>query len=158
MLTKLRNRNKGFTIIEVLIVLAIAGLILMVVFLAVPALQRNSRNTQRKNDVANILSAVAEVASNKTGALATTDEAAIEANVKLGYYTAANISFTATAATNNLANAETVVVVLGGTCGNGAGTGAGTDTSDSVAGGSARAVAALYSVEGGTVDELCQAS
>ena len=42
-----KKRAEGFTIIEVLIVLAIAGLILLVVFLAVPALQRNARNTQR---------------------------------------------------------------------------------------------------------------
>ena len=44
------KRDEGFTIIEVLIVLAIAGLIMLIVFLAVPALQRNSRNTQRTND------------------------------------------------------------------------------------------------------------
>jgi prepilin-type N-terminal cleavage/methylation domain-containing protein len=35
----------GFTIIEVMIVLAIAGLILLIVFLAVPALEREARNT-----------------------------------------------------------------------------------------------------------------
>jgi prepilin-type N-terminal cleavage/methylation domain-containing protein len=50
MLHNLKKRNEGFTIIEVMIVLAIAGLIMLVVFLAVPALQRNSRNTQRNND------------------------------------------------------------------------------------------------------------
>jgi prepilin-type N-terminal cleavage/methylation domain-containing protein len=44
----LKHRRGGFTIIEVMIVLAIAGLILLIVFLAVPALQRNSRNYQRK--------------------------------------------------------------------------------------------------------------
>ena len=49
MKTKFRNSNKGFTIIEVLIVLAIAGLILAIVFLAVPQLQRNSRDNQRQN-------------------------------------------------------------------------------------------------------------
>jgi len=54
----------GFTIIEVLIVLAIAGLILLIVFLAVPALQRNSRNTQRKEDVSRMLSAAIEAANN----------------------------------------------------------------------------------------------
>ena len=48
------KREEGFTIIEVLIVLAIAGLILLIVFLAIPALQRNSRNTQRKNDSAGV--------------------------------------------------------------------------------------------------------
>jgi prepilin-type N-terminal cleavage/methylation domain-containing protein len=37
---KLSKKEKGFTIIEVMIVLAIAGLIMLVVFLAVPALQR----------------------------------------------------------------------------------------------------------------------
>lgn len=40
--------NKGFTIIEVVLVLAIAGLIFLAVFLALPALQRNQRDTQRK--------------------------------------------------------------------------------------------------------------
>jgi prepilin-type N-terminal cleavage/methylation domain-containing protein len=54
---KLRKINTdGFTIIEVLIVLAIAGLILVIVFLAVPALERNARNEERKTDVANTLS------------------------------------------------------------------------------------------------------
>ncbi len=66
---KLKNlkEEKGFTIIEVLIVLAIAGLIMVVVFLAVPALQRNSRNTQRTNDVSRIASAISECATNNNG-------------------------------------------------------------------------------------------
>ena len=51
----MRNKNqKGFTIVEVMIVLAVAGLILAVVFVAVPALQRNQRNGARRNDVAYI--------------------------------------------------------------------------------------------------------
>src|ERR1700749_2754140 len=66
---KVEKTDEGFTIIEVLIVLAIAGLILMIVFLAVPALQRNSRNTQRKNDVQSILGAISEYESNNNGAL-----------------------------------------------------------------------------------------
>lgn len=61
------KREEGFTIIEVLIVLAIAGLIILIVFLAVPALQRNSRNTQRKNDVAAIASAAQNVVNNTNG-------------------------------------------------------------------------------------------
>src|SRR5258706_16435394 len=81
MLSKLRKSKKeqGFTIIEVLIVLAIAGLIMLIVFLAVPALQRNSRNTQRKDDVARVGSAVQEFINNNNGTLpATTDNAAIQ--------------------------------------------------------------------------------
>jgi prepilin-type N-terminal cleavage/methylation domain-containing protein len=65
---QLKKRNdKGFTIIEVLIVLAIAGLILLIVFLAVPALQRNSRNTQRNNDVAGMIGAWNEQNNNSNG-------------------------------------------------------------------------------------------
>ena len=61
MLNKMKKTNRdGFTIIEVMIVLVIAGLILLIVFLAVPALQRGARNTQRKNDVSAILSSMTD--------------------------------------------------------------------------------------------------
>ena len=66
MLKKLNN-NKGFTIIEVMIVLAIAGLIILIVLLAVPALQRNGRNTAIKNDASAIAAALSEFASNNDG-------------------------------------------------------------------------------------------
>ncbi len=41
-------KEKGFTIIEVVLVLAIAALIFLMVFIALPALQRNQRDTARK--------------------------------------------------------------------------------------------------------------
>jgi prepilin-type N-terminal cleavage/methylation domain-containing protein len=72
MVQKLRKPNEGFTIIEVLIVLAIAGLILLIVFLAVPALQRNSRNTQIRNSAASVLGGVNEFVSNNNGQMPTT--------------------------------------------------------------------------------------
>ena len=59
-LRALTKNKQGFTIIEVMIVLAIAGLIVLVVFMAVPALQRNSRNTQRKQDVQSVLGGIQE--------------------------------------------------------------------------------------------------
>src|ERR1700709_157910 len=71
MLQNIKKRESGFTIIEVLIVLAIAGLILLIVFLAVPALQRNSRNTAIKNDVQNVLGGVSEYAGANNGTLPT---------------------------------------------------------------------------------------
>ena len=71
MKTQLRKLNQGFTIIEVLIVLAIAGLILAIVFLAVPALQRNSRNTAIRSDAAGSLAAVNDYIANNQGALPT---------------------------------------------------------------------------------------
>ena len=85
---KLQTNQSGFTIIEVLIVLAIAGLIMLIVFLAVPALQRNSRNTQRRNDAAGLLGAVNEWATNNNGNMptATADQTAALANANLGIY------------------------------------------------------------------------
>jgi prepilin-type N-terminal cleavage/methylation domain-containing protein len=71
MLTNNTKRQSGFTIIEVLIVLAIAGLILLIVFLAVPALQRNSRNTQAKEAAAALLATVNEYITNNAGAMPT---------------------------------------------------------------------------------------
>ncbi len=65
------NRSQGFTIIEVMIVLAIAGLILLIVFLAVPALQRNARNVTRKNDIAGISGMLSTFESNNNGSLPT---------------------------------------------------------------------------------------
>lgn len=53
-----RSTKHGFTILEVVLVLAIAGLIFAMVFIAFPALQRSQRNNQRKRDAALIASAM----------------------------------------------------------------------------------------------------
>lgn len=67
MLKKLDDRQGGFTIVEVMIVLAIAGLILAVVFIAVPALQRNSRNTARSGDLALLRAGFDRAIANNSG-------------------------------------------------------------------------------------------
>jgi prepilin-type N-terminal cleavage/methylation domain-containing protein len=65
MVMKHSSKNTdGFTIIEVIIVLAIAGLIILIVLLAVPALQRNARNTSRKSDATIVAEAVYEYNTN----------------------------------------------------------------------------------------------
>jgi prepilin-type N-terminal cleavage/methylation domain-containing protein len=65
------NRRHGFTIIEVLVVLAVAGVIMLVVFMAVPALQRMSRNNTTKNEASSLAAAYLEVVGAKgTGVLA----------------------------------------------------------------------------------------
>lgn len=65
---KRENRKPhGFTIIEVVLVLAIAGLIFLIVFLALPALQKSQRDTQRKNDLSRVLSQLANYQSNNQG-------------------------------------------------------------------------------------------
>lgn len=62
-----KNNQKAFTIVEVVLVLAVAGLIFLAVFIAIPALRRSQRNTQRKNDIARIMSAVVEYQTNNSG-------------------------------------------------------------------------------------------
>lgn len=68
--------EKGFTIIEVMIVLAIAGIIMGIVFIAIPSLQRGSRNTQRDADASRVLAAVGECLGNKNGQVASCDSTA----------------------------------------------------------------------------------
>lgn len=63
----LKKDQRGFTIIEVLIVLAIAGVIMLVVFLAVPALQRTNRNNAYKSEANRFATAYNEVVANKGG-------------------------------------------------------------------------------------------
>jgi prepilin-type N-terminal cleavage/methylation domain-containing protein len=147
MKTKLQKNSKGFTIIEVLIVLAIAGLIMLIVFLAVPALQRNSRNTQRKNDVAGVLGAVAERVGNNNGNLPTATSE-YTGQVNLGFYTTADIS-QAAGAQSPVTDTNTVVrIVTGARCGAGGATVAG----------SSRQYVAQYAVEtgGGGNTPICQ--
>lgn len=72
---KLMNKNKsGFTIIEVVLVLAIAGMIFMIVFLAVPAMQRNQRDTRRKADLNRAIAAVSQYKSSHRGQLPSNDQ------------------------------------------------------------------------------------
>ena len=55
---KHKRHKSGFTIIEVVLVLAIAGLIFAMVFIALPALNQSQRNTQRKRDAAQLVTAM----------------------------------------------------------------------------------------------------
>ncbi len=150
--------SDGFTIIEVLIVLAIAGLILMIVFLAVPALQRNSRNTQRKNDVQALLGGVSEYEANNNGELpaasATTNIAttgniggtgSAQANVKLGYYNSGSVYIVSSAPTQ-VPDVDTVYLVEHSDC-----------NGNALASGSARSIAAYYAIEPGATPQ-CTAS
>jgi prepilin-type N-terminal cleavage/methylation domain-containing protein len=71
---KAHQKEKGFTIIEVVLVLAIAALIFLMVFIALPALQRSQRDTQRKNDLSRATTAITNYTSANRGALPTLDD------------------------------------------------------------------------------------
>jgi prepilin-type N-terminal cleavage/methylation domain-containing protein len=152
MLNKLKQQKEsGFTIIEVMIVLAIAGLIMVVVFLAVPALQRSGRNNARTADVTNILGAAGEYVSNNGGSIgfANTD---LTGETKLGYYTAANVTVvTKVAGTDVTAptTADTVVIAKNAKCG--------ASPTDKPVNGTTRSYVAYYAVEtSGSIKTQCQ--
>lgn len=84
---------KGFTIIEVVLVLAIAGLIFLMVFVALPALQSGQRDTARRSDVSSVAAAVTDYSANNRGRVPTT----AQLKTQLG-------AESATAATTNYAN------------------------------------------------------
>jgi prepilin-type N-terminal cleavage/methylation domain-containing protein len=160
--SKLDRSGQGFTIIEVMIVLAIAGLILLIVFLAVPALQRSSRNTQRKSDVGRIASAATTVLSDNDNAVASLTTAALDNEIgNLSYYQAAQVSVTTAAAGgyNNVAknpvpDTSHVVVVTGAVCAAIAAGGQGATTANA----QNTSVAVLYSTETGGAQALDCAS
>ncbi len=71
----MKKSQKGFTIIEVALVLAVGALIFLVVFLAVPALQRNQRNDARKRDQAQVVEAITSyIANNPASPLVDADD------------------------------------------------------------------------------------
>jgi prepilin-type N-terminal cleavage/methylation domain-containing protein len=66
-MNKVSESKKGFTIIEVVVVLAIAGLIFGIVFWALPNLQKSNRDSTRKTITANVLANLDQYASNSNG-------------------------------------------------------------------------------------------
>lgn len=150
------KNKKGFTIIEVMIVLAVAGVIMLIVLLAVPALQRSQRNTQRKHDVTTLVGGINDYATNNNGALPTTWTLATQqltgaagttsAGAKLGYYTAVPFATGA----QGVLTTDTAQVVTGAVCD--------TATVGATKAGGARAFAVQYMTEdgSGTLKAQCQ--
>ena len=153
MLKQIRKLNQdAFTIIEVMIVLAIAGMIILVVLLAVPAVQRNSRNTAIKNDASAVAGGITEFESNNNGnvptAIAGTGTVSIsgtgtttQAKVQGGtVVTSLAATGTVPAATGPAAGS--IVVYLGHKC-----TASGTYTPGTAGDTNTRSAAVYYSTE-----------
>ena len=73
----MKKNNNGFTIIEVVLVLAIAGLIFLAVFIALPSLQRGQRDNQRRSDAARFASQLQSFATNNNGTMPANDADAV---------------------------------------------------------------------------------
>lgn len=160
MLQNLRKQQKGFTIIEVMIVLVIAAVIILIVFLAVPALQRNQRNTSFKNAIGAVLAGTTEFTNINNGQTATgitqaagspdvqitggAGTTAVTVKVQGGYTFSASTTAPATGV------AGTAAIAFNRKC-NTAGTALDTATTN-------RSVAALYNLETtGQTAPQCQA-
>ena len=81
------QQKQGFTIIEVVLVLAIAGLIFLMMFVALPALNRSQRDSRRRDDISILLRKVKDFQTNNRGALPTTPSGGVET----GYESSASI-------------------------------------------------------------------
>jgi len=169
MKNNIKKRAEGFTIIEVLIVLAIAGLIILLVLLAVPALNRNNRNTSRKSDISRIAGALTNFVANNNGVVPSTtgnvDTIIADAGA-LGQYTFGTPPSSATLANNKVTvvvagsgtpvalssgSTDQVQIVTGGICSTG---GAATNVNAT-----ARNLAIQFTLESGTsgtVTPVCQ--
>lgn len=156
--TKLQQR-KGFTIIEVVLVLAIAALIILMVFIAWPALQRTQRDQARKSDIALIGSTISTFKSNNKGKLPNICElnklvfkqgTSIYQAVDCASGTDAtgsNIITKSEVADDSAVGIEQVIVVPGGKC----------NGNNVQTGGSPRQVALVFAVEAsGTPMRQCQ--
>ena len=158
--------NKGFTIVETLIVLAIAATIIVVVLLAVPALQRQSRNTATKVGATNIASGWTAEVGNANGTTFSVTGGSGTITINKGTYNVNAAITTLTAAakadgttavkynatTNSVAGAadtltnNSIALYTSGVC-----PATATGTTIAVGAGTSTQAAIVYSIEPGTL-------
>lgn len=145
-----KNKEQGFTIIEVVLVLAIAALIFLMVFIALPALQRSQRDTGRKSDVGTVAAAVTSFAANNKGKMPTTpaEVNAYADNLPDGVSVVVRTGAQSAAASG--ATTEVISVVKGVKCA--------TNGATTTTGASSRNFAVVTKLEGGNDVYYCQES
>ncbi len=148
---KPKIKARGFTIIEVMIVLAIAGLIMVIVFLAIPVVNRTARNTQRRTDASAALNAVNEYSTNNGGALPPANSLSFappkltiglagsaQSGASLGYYqTAGSVTLATAYAALPAGAGDTMALYEGTTC----------QSATNTAPGTQRQVAVVFGIE-----------
>lgn len=149
-----QKKQKGFTIIEVVLVLAIAGLIFLMVFIALPALQRNQRDTARKNDVSTIASAVTTYTSNNRGLFPTEDKLSSYLNDLSDNTEKSNVTVSSVSTRPaNISPADSAVTIV-----QKAKCGVSTNTSQEVTTGTSRQFVVITKLESGDGQYFCQDS
>ncbi|MNQ69846.1 hypothetical protein D3C85_844630 [compost metagenome] len=152
--------EKGFTIIEVVLVLAIAGLIFLMVFIALPALQRNQRDTARKNDVSTIASGVSAYTGNNRGDFPTADQLKsyvkdVSDNTDTDAITVGNAPTTDETITPDDA---AIVITPASVCGASTGAGEGSEAGQVLKKGTSRQYTVVTKLEAGDGQYFCQNS
>lgn len=166
--TTQKAQQKGFTIIEVVLVLAIAGLIFLMVFIALPALQSSQRDTARKNDVSAVASAITSYTGNNRGSfpstLALTGDASGDPDASgkfAGYITSVSNNTTNVIVTTYKASQAVtqgqLVVLTGAKCGTTGAASNGT-ASETLTKGTSRQYAVVTFLEAGGGTTFCQDS
>lgn len=103
-----KTDQKGFTIIEVMIVLAIGALILVVVLIAIPQLQANQRNSARQNVISRVMTELSSYAGNNNGQYPETATGLTLADFESRYLTNVNYEDPTTGSNYNLSLATAV--------------------------------------------------
>jgi prepilin-type N-terminal cleavage/methylation domain-containing protein len=147
----IHKKEKGFTIIEVVLVLAIAGLIFMMVFIALPALQRGQRDTARKSEVSTLLAQITSYQSNNRGAAPSINAvfasyldgtySAAKSNIELPSGTTVTKGGTPGSTTAITTTTDNIIFIMGAKCN--------ATTPGSVDVGTTRQAAALIMLENG---------
>ncbi|HVE80743.1 MAG TPA: type II secretion system protein [Candidatus Dormibacteraeota bacterium] len=115
------KNKKGFTLIEIVIVLAIAALVLAGVLLAVGGAQRSQRDSARKGVAARTATAMENHASNNNGSYPPTATTALAASYLVGIIdTDTDAAPTNTGAPASATATSGVRYVAPATCANGA--------------------------------------
>ena len=130
------KEKKGFTIIEVVIVLAIAALIITVVLLAVSSLQRSQRTKAMQDFSSRLLTqmenyASDQIAANQDGTMTTTTSFPDNSGTKSQLNAPKSVTAISSSTTVPIDN-TTVIYRFGGVCGN---AGAITDSAQPAGGG-----------------------
>lgn len=147
-----KHNKQGFTIIEVVLVLAIAGLIFLMVFIALPALQRGQRDDARKRDVTLIATAVTNFSSANRGRMPNNSELQGYLDQLSGNITKEKVTVNTSRPTSVAPESGAALVVTARKCGSG------TNSSQSLEAAPARQFVVVTKLEQGNGQYLCQDS
>jgi len=150
-----KQNTKGFTIIEVVLVLAIAGLIFLMVFVALPSLQSGQRDTARKNDVGAVATAVSNYTANNRGSFPSSTELApyVKDNISKNSTDPTVVAFNATVTVKE----SDVRVVQKAKCGS-TGKATGGNATQTLTAGTANQFVVITFLESGGGTSFCQDS